>query len=208
MMKNSSFLQLPEGEIKILLHVCCAPCSGSILKRLVENGMEPTVFFYNPNIYPAEEYRRRKEEVIRYAEKIKVPFVDEDPDPEQWMKTVQGYENAPERGERCTLCFEMRLGKTAAYASKNGFRVFATSLGISRWKDLLQVNRAGEKAARFFSQLIYWDYNWRLHGGTELMASVSQEENFYKQKYCGCLYSLHQSISRSLSKKAGVQPAR
>ena len=163
------------------------------------------IFFYNPNIYPLEEYVRRKEEVIRYVQKKKIPFADADHDQERWLDAVRGYEDAPERGGRCTLCFEMRLGKSAAYAAKNGFRIFASSLGISRWKDLLQVNRAGERAAHLFPGLIYWDYNWRLHGGAELMEQVSKEEKFYRQQYCGCIYSLNRSIQRSLMKKNEVK---
>jgi hypothetical protein len=206
-MKNSLSLSLPATETKILLHCCCAPCSASIIKRMLESKIEPTIFFYNPNIYPFDEYEHRKAEIVRYIKKYKILFVDADYDQDRWRDAVRGYEEAPERGGRCALCFEMRLGKTAAYAAKNGFRIFTSSLGISRWKDLLQVNRAGERAAHLFPQLIYWDYNWRLHGGTDLMEKVSKEETFYRQRYCGCIYSLNWSIQRSLLKKAKTYPA-
>ena len=194
--------QAPHNEKKILLHCCCAPCSASILKKMIDHGLAPTLYFYNPNIYPKEEYERRKQEVIRYAEKMNVPFVDADYDQEQWSTIVRGHEQEPERSERCNLCFEMRLGKTAAYAAQNGFRVFTTSLGISRWKDLEQVKRAGTRAAFLFPHLIYWDYNWRLHGGTESMERINKEENFYRQNYCGCMYSLRDTIKRGLEKRS------
>lgn len=195
-------LQLPQNEKKILLHSCCAPCSASILKRMTENSLEPTVYFYNPNIYPREEYEHRKREIIRYATKTSIPFVDADEDADVWLEKVQGHEQDPERGERCTLCFNMRLAKTALYAASHGFKIFATSLGISRWKDLDQVNRAGKRAAESSPGLVYWDYNWRLQGGSDFMEQVAKEEAFYRQQYCGCIYSLRQSIQRKLSSNA------
>lgn len=110
------------------------------------------MFFYNPNIYPCEEYAKRKQEVIQYAEKIQVFFVDGDYDQDRWFELIKGYEGSPERGERCGLCFDMRLKKTAAYAAENGFQVFTSSLGISRWKDFDQVTRSGKKVASFFPE--------------------------------------------------------
>ena len=207
-MTSSFNLQTPNNEKKVLLHSCCAPCSCSILQRMIESGIEPTVYFYNPNIYPKEEYEHRKKEVVRYAQKMKIPFMDADYEIDGWLEAVQGHEEDVERGKRCTLCFEMRLGKTAAYAAENGFKVFTTSLGISRWKDLEQVNHAGRRAASLFPGLIYWDHNWRLYGGQEQMERISKEENFYRQNYCGCIYSLRESIRRSLAKRSGDQPAR
>jgi epoxyqueuosine reductase len=207
-MTNPLNLQVPYHEKKVLLHSCCAPCSCSILRHMVESGIEPTVYFYNPNIYPKEEYEHRKREVARYAQKIKVPIVDADYEIDGWLEAVQGHEEDAERGKRCTICFELRLGKAAAYAAENGFKVFTTSLGISRWKDLEQVNHAGRRAASLFPGLIYWDHNWRLYGGQEQMKRISKEENLYRQNYCGCLYSLRESIRRSLTERSGGQPAR
>lgn len=201
-MTNLSFLQAPHNEKKVLLHSCCAPCSCALIHRMVEGGIEPTVFFYNPNIYPKEEYEHRKKEVIRYIEKMKVPFVDADYEVDGWLEAIQGHEEDAERGKRCTICFETRLGKTAAYAAEHDFKVFATSLGISRWKDLEQVNRAGKRAASLFPGLIYWDHNWRLEGGQEQMERIAKEENFYRQNYCGCVYSLRESIRRGLAKRS------
>lgn len=200
--------QAPQGEKKVLLHTCCAPCSCSILARMIESGITLTVYFYNPNIYPIEEYEHRKKEVIRYAQKMKVPVVDADYENDRWLHAVAGHEEEAERGRRCAICFEMRLEKTAEYAVAHGFKVFATSLGISRWKDLEQVNRAGRHAASLFPGLIYWEHNWRLGGGQERMERISKEEGLYRQNYCGCLYSLRESIRRSLHKRSDDQPAR
>ena len=175
---------------------------------MIESGIEPTVFFYNPNISPQEEYEHRKREVIRYIQKVKVPFVDADYEIDGWLEAIQGHEEAAERGKRCTICFEMRLGKTAAYAAAHDFKVFATSLGISRWKDLAQVNHAGRRAVSLFPGLVYWEHNWRLEGGQVRMEEIAREEKFYRQNYCGCLYSLRESLKRNLAKRSGGQPAR
>lgn len=201
-MKKETDLFPPSGSKKILLHSCCAPCCSSIIRRMVSAGLEPTVFFYNPNIYPQEEYERRKREVIRYAAKLAVPCVDADYDSGRWSEAVKGYEDEPERGERCSRCFEMRLGKTATHASREGFGVFTTSLGIARWKDFAQVTRAGLKAAGLFPGLVYWEMNWRKGGGTEMMSRITNEENFYRQNYCGCVYSLRDSNRRNLAKRS------
>jgi len=174
---------------------------------MLNGGIEPTVFFYNPNIYPPEEYERRKAEVIRYIKKKNIPFISGDYETGAWLEKIRGREDDAERGKRCDLCFEMRLSKTAAYAAANGFKVFTTSLGISRWKDLTQVNRAGERAASLFPGLTYWAHNWRLQGGQEEMERIAKEENFYRQRYCGCLYSLRESIRRGLTKLSENHPA-
>jgi hypothetical protein len=175
---------------------------------MVEQGIKPTVFFYNPNIYPREEYEHRKAEVIRYVQKMELPFVDADYDADPWFERIKGHEEDAERGKRCDLCFEMRFEKTATYAIQNGFKVFATSLGISRWKDLEQVNRTGGKAAALFPGLTYWAQNWRLGGGQEQMDRMAKEQKFYRQRYCGCLYSLRESLRRGDAKNSGNQPAR
>ena len=209
MNKNSLALGLPfPSERKVLLHCCCAPCSCSIIDRMTKGGIDLTVYFYNPNIYPREEYERRKQEVLRYVQTKNIPFVDADHEIDPWFDAMQGHEEDAERGERCDLCFEMRLGKTAAYAAGHGFKIFATSLGISRWKDLEQVNRAGKKAASANPGLVYWEQNWRLGGGQEQMDSITREENFYRQRYCGCLYSFRESLRRGSGQRSGDQPAR
>lgn len=183
-------LELPAGHDKLLLHSCCAPCSGEIMEALSVSGIDYTIFFYNPNIHPQREYLIRKEENIRFAEKYQVPFVDADYDKDNWFERAKGMEHEPERGIRCTMCFDMRFERTALYAHENGFGIFATSLGISRWKDMQQVNGSGMRAASHYPGLVYWDYNWRKKGGSQRMVQISKREQFYQQEYCGCVYSL------------------
>lgn len=183
-------LEPPGGEKKVLLHSCCAPCSGSVIQDMHEAGIKLTIYFYNPNIHPKKEYEIRKEENIRYAEKVGIPFIDADYDEDRWFSLMKGHEDDPERGERCSMCFEMRFVKTAEYAHKNGFKVITSCLGISRWKDFEQVTNAGIKAASLYPGVSYWGYNWRKDNGSQRMIQIAREERFYQQQYCGCAYSL------------------
>jgi predicted adenine nucleotide alpha hydrolase (AANH) superfamily ATPase len=178
---------------KVLLHSCCAPCSGSVIEDIHKAGVELSVFFYNPNIHPRKEYEIRKDENIRYAKKMGIPFIDADYDSGRWFEITRGHENDPERGERCSMCFEMRFVKTAEYASKNGFNAITSCLGISRWKDFDQVTRAGVKAASMFPGVRYWEINWRKNDGSGRMYKIAKQERFYQQQYCGCAYSLRDS---------------
>jgi epoxyqueuosine reductase len=183
-------LPLPGGHRKVLLHSCCAPCSGEVMEAMLASGIDYTIFFYNPNIHPQKEYELRKSENIRFAEQFGVPFVDADYDRDNWFERARGMENEPEKGKRCTMCFDMRFERTALYAHEHGFPVMTSSLGISRWKDMNQINGCGIRAAGRYPDLMYWDFNWRKRGGAERMIEISKRENFYQQEYCGCVYSL------------------
>ena len=183
-------LELPNGEQKLLLHSCCAPCAGEIMEAVAISNIETTVFFYNPNIHPQEEYEIRKDENKRFCEKLGFNFIDADYDKDNWFERIKGLENEPERGARCTQCFDMRFERSALYAKENGFKVYATALGISRWKDMDQINGSGEKAANRYDEIKYWDFNWRKKGGAARMIEISKREQFYQQEYCGCVYSL------------------
>lgn len=187
---KSCKLNLPLDNKRLLLHSCCAPCAGGIIETLIFSAVDFTIFFYNPNIHPKKEYLIRKEESSRFAKKHNVPFIDADYDKDNWFKRIAGLEMEPERGARCTVCFDMRLERTALFAHEHGFDTIATSLGISRWKDLEQVNASGLNAANRYSSIVYWDYNWRKQGGHENMYATAKREQFYRQEYCGCIYSL------------------
>ncbi|MDC4629753.1 epoxyqueuosine reductase QueH [Acinetobacter baumannii] len=183
-------LELPSGHNKLLLHSCCAPCSGEVMESLIESNINFSIFFYNPNIHPVKEYLIRKEENIRFAEKHNIPFIDADYDTDNWFARAKGMENEPERGIRCTMCFDMRFERTALYAYENGFSLISSSLGISRWKNMAQINDCGIRAASHYPDIQYWDYNWRKNGGSSRMIEISKREEFYQQEYCGCVYSL------------------
>lgn len=191
-MNGREKLITPNNEKKILLHSCCAPCSGELMEAMLASDIELTIFFYNPNIHPKKEYEIRKNENIKFAEKMNIPFIDADYDIQNWFSRAKGMEFEPERGKRCTMCFDMRFERTALYAYEHNFSVFTSSLAISRWKNMEQINDSGIRAAKHYN-LTYWTYNWRKKGGAARMYEIAKRENFYKQEYCGCIYSLRDS---------------
>jgi len=189
MTQNHEFI-MPGGDREVLIHSCCAPCAGPLMEKMKEDGIKLTILFYNPNIHPKTEYEIRKSENKRFADKTNIPFVDLDYDVQEWFARAKGMEQEPERGVRCSMCFDMRFLRTAFYAYENNFKVITSSLGISRWKDMDQINASGIKAANFYPNITYWTYNWRKEGGSARMYEIAKEEKFYQQEYCGCVYSL------------------
>lgn len=189
-------MALPEGHDRLLLHSCCAPCSGEVMEALHEAGVRYAIYFYNPNIHPQKEYLLRKDENIRFAQAHNIEFIDADYDPKAWFSRAKGMEDEPERGIRCDMCFSMRFEHTARYAAENGYTLFSSSLGISRWKDFAQINRAGVAAAKTQPNLAYWTFNWRKGGGAQRMLDISKREQFYQQEYCGCAYSLRDTNNK------------
>ncbi len=183
-------LTTPNNTNKVLLHSCCAPCSGAIIDAMLTAKIAVSLFYYNPNIHPEEEYQIRREESRKFCEKMEIPFIDAGYDPQNWFELTKSYQSEPERGERCSICFDIRFKRTAQYAYENGFSVFTSGLGISRWKNLDQINTCGKKAASIYPSLHYWTHNWRKEGGSQRMAEIAKEQHFYKQQYCGCVHSL------------------
>lgn len=185
-------LSPPVEVTEILLHTCCAPCSSAIIECLMNNGLRPVIYYCNPNIYPLEEYEKRKAECSRYAHSLGLTIVDADYDHERWKEDICGLEDEPERGRRCLKCFRLRLAKTARYAHAYGYRVFTTTLASSRWKSLEQINEAGQYAASLYPDLYFWQQNWRKGGLSERRKELIAQNGFYNQNYCGCEYSQRQ----------------
>ena len=178
-----------EEKKNILLHCCCAPCSAAILEWMLANGWKPTLYYFNPNIYPEEEYLIRKNECTKYAAKLGIDIIDGDYDHSAWRRGVRGLENEPERGKRCLQCFRIRLEAAAQKAKELGFAVFATTLASSRWKNLEQINTAGLEAAANHG-VRFWDNNWRKGGLQERRNALLKENGFYNQLYCGCEFAM------------------
>lgn len=174
----------------MLLHTCCAPCSSAIIECLLQHNITPTIFYCNPNIYPQEEYEIRKNECTRYAQSLGLDIIDADYNHEHWLNQIKGFENEPERGSRCMLCFKTRLRETAEFAHANGFKVITTTLASSRWKSLEQINAAGQWAVEPFDDVTWWDQNWRKGGLSERRIAIIKEYGFYNQQYCGCEFSM------------------
>ena len=186
-------LELPDGsaptEAKVLLHACCAPCSAAIVECMLRNGMMPTVYFSNANIYPQEEYDIRKHELMRFLKEQNVPYVEDEYDHQAWLRQMKGLEQEPERGARCTRCFEFRLAHAARYAADGGFTFLTTTLASSRWKDIDQINTAGRQATATFPSITFWEQNWRKGGLQVRRGELLKLNNFYNQQYCGCEFS-------------------
>lgn len=183
-------LELHMPGKRLLLHACCAPCSSAIVECLVNQGIRPVIFYSNSNIFPEEEYLKRRNECIRYAEETGLDIVNDDYCHDDWRCIARGLEHEVERGARCSECFRYRLERAASYAHRNGFDVLATTLASSRWKDLAQVNAAGAYACGLFPGVTWWDMNWRKGGLQERRNEIIREHGFYNQLYCGCEFSL------------------
>ena len=199
---------------KFLLHTCCAPCSIAIIDEL-KSKYDLTVFFYNPNIYPESEYLKRKDEVVKVCEEWGVKMIDEDYEIEKWNEAVKGLENEPEMGARCTVCFKLRLERTAQYASENNFDIFSTSLTSGRNKKALIINPIGLELSKKYN-VEYLVEDWKKAGRPTSATSFAKasevkkatagkqesrqekatrlinERGVYRQDYCGCQYSLKQ----------------
>ena len=170
---------------KFLLLSCCAPCSCAVISKLAEAKEEFAVVFYNPNIRPYEEYEKRREENQRLCKKYGVPFISLEYDNERWCELTKGLENLPERDKRCSICFEMRLKRVMEYALANGYSKVASVLGVSRYKNLAQVNEAAAKAAHE-TGAEYVQIEGRKDGMQDRRAALIRELNLYSQTYCGC----------------------
>ena len=173
------------GTEKVLLLSCCAPCSCAVIAKAAETGMNLTVAFYNPNIRPEAEYFKRLEENKRVCGCYGIPFIELEYDKSRWCEAVRGLENEPERGARCSVCFYLRLKRIMEYAKANGFDAVASVLGVSRYKNLNQVNAAAAKASEE-TGIPYVHIEGRKHGMQELRENLIKELQLYSQNYCGC----------------------
>lgn len=178
---------------KLLLHTCCGPCSTHVIETL-KNDYEVTLFYYNPNIYPKEEYLLRLEAVRKIAKITSVPIVIDDYNPEIWKKTIYGFENEPEGGKRCDLCMGLRLECTAEYAKKHNYDIFATTLSISPHKSTQKINEIGlKKQTKYDIPFLAEDF--KKDSGFQKSIHISKQYGLYRQSYCGCIYSLNKSMA-------------
>jgi len=192
-MKEKEVIVVPEGLKQVLLHACCAPCSSAIVEWLSAHEITPIIYYYNPNIFPLEEYEIRKNESKRHAESLGIQWIDGDYSHESWCQQIQGTENEPERGKRCELCFRQRMLATAKMAKEMQIPYFATTLASSRWKNLEQINAAGEWAAAQIGDVAFLAQNWRKGGLQQRRNELLKQYNFYNQQYCGCEFSMRKA---------------
>ncbi|MCK5472134.1 epoxyqueuosine reductase QueH [Candidatus Gracilibacteria bacterium] len=185
--KLEHLLDFNSKKPKLLLHSCCAPCLTHPLEEL-RKDFEVTIFFYNPNIHPHEEYEMRLAEAKKYCNG-KCEIIEEEYDSKRWFNLTRGLENEPERGKRCQICYEMRLAKTAEVAVERNFHVFATTLSISPHKNAKWLNEIGEQLAEKFG-IKHLTADWKKRDGFKKSLTLSRTANLHRQNYCGCAYSI------------------
>ena len=184
-------IEKQELKPKLLLHSCCAPCSSYVIEYLTKY-FDITIFYYNPNISPIDEYYKRKDEQIKLINninsinKLDIAYCDYDND--IYEKNIKGLENEPERGNRCTVCFKLRLGKTAEEAKKMGYDYFGTTLTLSPYKNAELINEIGLELEKKYN-VKYLISDFKKKDGYKRSIELSKEYNLYRQNYCGCKYS-------------------
>ena len=180
----------------VLLHSCCGPCSSYVLEYLSQ-FFSVTVFYYNPNIYPEEEYRMRVREQKRFIEEFPVEkpvsFMEGDYDRGRFLEMTKGLEEEPERGKRCMKCYELRLKETAVHAREGGFDYFTTTLSISPQKDAQVLNAIGKRVSEEFG-IAYLFSDFKKKNGFLRSTELSRIYGMYRQDYCGCEYSMRERM--------------
>ena len=175
---------------KLLLHSCCGPCSTTAITRLAE-VYDVTVFYYNPNIYPMEEFIKRQETQKQFLQKYnpEIELIEGDWENDLYESAIKGFEGCKEGGERCKYCFELRLEKTANLAKKRNYDLFATTLTVSPHKNAKLINEIGKEIEERVG-VEYLPSDFKKQDGYLQSIKLSKEYNLYRQNYCGCKYSI------------------
>ena len=179
---------------KLLLHICCAPCSLYVWQKL-QADFELSGFFYNPNIQPLAEYEFRRLELVKIAEKFAWPMVYASYDLRDWFSAIRGLEGEAERGARCSVCFRFRLEKTFCYAREHGFECVASTLSISPFKVTTQINEQGIELAEKYG-IAFLAENFKKKNGFLISRKQGEELGVRHQDYCGCVYSKVERLLR------------
>ena len=179
---------------RLLLHSCCAPCSSYVLEYLSQY-FAITVLYYNPNIFPEEEYRKRVAEqkrlIAELPAKNPIAFMEGRYQPEEFFAVAKGLEDAPEGGDRCRKCFRLRLEETAKLAAEGGYDYFTTTLSISPLKNAQALNEIGQEAAEIY-EVTHLPSDFKKRGGYQRSIELSREYELYRQNFCGCVYSMRE----------------
>ena len=180
-----------EEKKRLLLHTCCAPCSPHVVD-LLSREFEVSAFFYNPNIYPLKEYELRLNEIQVFFRALSVELIEGEYNSDQWFDRVRGMEQDKEGGKRCEVCFYMRLEKTALVAHEKGFDCFTTTLSVSPHKNAQIINQIGREVQNT-GDVVFYEADFKKHDGFKKSCELSKKHGFYRQNYCGCLFSKEQT---------------
>lgn len=178
---------------KILLHACCAVCASYPVLQLQQMGYEVVLYFYNPNIYPDEEYQRRLEELKKLSQRYSIKLIIEETSYDYWLNLIKGFENEPEKRKRCSVCFKERLSKAVLAAIKEGCDYFTTTLTVSPHKNSKQVFEAAYNVLseiNIDNSLKFLEIDFKKKDGYKKTSKLADEYGFYRQKYCGCEFSI------------------
>jgi predicted adenine nucleotide alpha hydrolase (AANH) superfamily ATPase len=173
----------------LLLHICCGPCATTVIKRL-KNEYKITGFFYNPNIFPLEEYQRRLESVQKLAQASKINILTDIYQHEAFLAAIRGWENEPEGGKRCEVCYRLRLSETALMAKKLGLGTVASTLTVGPNKKAEVINNIGRKVSLPLG-LKFLAEDWKKKDGFKESVAISHLLGLYRQHYCGCEFSFN-----------------
>lgn len=179
-----------EKTEKLLLHICCAPCSTASIERL-KNKYDVTGIFCNSNIYPVVEFKKRLEEVKKYCQKMKIDLINVKYDYNNWLERVKGLEAELEGGRRCLKCYEIRLDKVAKTARDKNFDYFTTTLSISPYKNFEEIEKIGERLGKKY-EVKFLSRDFKKKDGFKRSIDLSKEHNLYRQYYCGCEFSINE----------------
>ncbi len=183
--------------MKLLLHTCCACCSAYVIE-LLKKDYEITLFFSNSNIYPKQEYEKRLENAEKISKIMNVKLIADEYNHQEWLKTIKGYEQEPEKGKRCEICFRFNLERTAEFAKQNNFEIFATTLTISPHKSHTLINKIGSGLSKQYN-VKYLESNFKQKDGFKHSTELSKKHNLYRQIYCGCKFSKKKSLNQQHS---------
>ncbi len=187
-------IQKEDKVPTLFLHSCCAPCSSYVLEYL-SKYFAITVFYYNPNIFPEEEYQKRVKEITRLVNSMEfvqpVKLVEGHYDPQEFFQMAKGLEGVPEGGERCFKCYRLRMEEAARMAEEGGFDYFTTTLSISPLKNAVKINEIGEELAEIY-HVKHLPSDFKKKNGYKRSIELSHEYDLYRQNYCGCVYSRNQ----------------
>lgn len=187
MEKQISGIDTSKNKPTLLLHSCCAPCFTGCIERLT-SAFDVTVFYYNPNVDTIKEFELRRDEQMRICNVFGVKFIDEGFNSQDFFSLVKGYENLPEGGDRCSICFRLRLEKTVELAQKKAFEYFATTLTLSPLKNAEKINSIGIELQEKYG-VMYLRSDFKKRGGYQRSIELSKAYGLYRQNYCGCVFS-------------------
>jgi len=207
-LQMDAILKSIEGtRPSLLLHACCGPCSSSILELLCEH-FDVTVLYYNPNIWPPAEYRRRADEMARFIAEAKlrgVTLAEAEYDPQDFYEVAEALADEPEKGKRCSVCYHLRLERAAAYAQAHGFEWFTTTLSVSPMKDPQRINTMGKALEERYG-VKFLTGEFRKRNGYLRSLELSRAFGLYRQAYCGCEYSAKARGFDEISAAAAAMP--